>query len=123
VLRYDDGSLAILQDANQLEEYVIQNSSQEIRRKRQIRLALRSLEGKTVQWPYQHVTVRIHVAIPIQIKDENVLVCWCASLLAFAVLPAESLLCRGIQAISDLYIADQTARASNLERSAAWQWF
>jgi hypothetical protein len=57
VLRYDDGSLAILQDPDQLEEYVIQNSSQEIQRKRQIRLALRALEGKTVQWPYQHVTV------------------------------------------------------------------
>ena len=59
MLRYDDGSLAILQDADQLEEYVIQNSSQDIQRKKQIRLALRALEGKTVQWPYQHVTVRL----------------------------------------------------------------
>lgn len=106
MLRYDDGSLAILQDANQLEEYVLQNSSQEIRRKKQIRLALRALEGKAVQWPYQHVTVRIYVPVPIQIKDESRLVCWCAPFLALTVFPAESLLCRGIEAISDLYIAD-----------------
>ncbi|KAF8632635.1 hypothetical protein AX15_001834 [Amanita polypyramis BW_CC] len=56
VLRYDDGSLGILQSIGQLEEYIIQNTSREVQQKRQIRLALRALDGMTVQWPYQHIT-------------------------------------------------------------------
>lgn len=121
VLRYDDGSLAILQDANQLEKYVVQNSSQDIRRKRQIRLALRALEGKTVRWPYQHVTVRL-LLFKFTSKTWAFLVSWCALFLAFTVLQAEPLPCGGIQAISNMHITDQATRASCLGKNAAGQW-
>ncbi|KAM6498075.1 hypothetical protein JOM56_006023 [Amanita muscaria] len=72
VLRYDDGASVVLQDIAQLEQYVVQNSSQEIQRKRQIRLALRALEGVTVQWPYLHVTsVVSHNLWPLQCCRRN----------------------------------------------------
>ncbi|KAJ7630901.1 hypothetical protein FB45DRAFT_833713 [Roridomyces roridus] len=56
VIRYDDGPMAVLQDAADLEAYIGQNSKPEIQRKREIRMALRALEGQIVVWPYLHVT-------------------------------------------------------------------
>ena len=38
-----------------LEAYVRQNSSEDIMRKRQLRMALRALEGQFVRWPYDYV--------------------------------------------------------------------
>ncbi|KZT72840.1 hypothetical protein DAEQUDRAFT_704553 [Daedalea quercina L-15889] len=55
VIRYDNGPLRALQDLSQLKEYVAQNSSHHVRRKREIRLALRSLDGLLVMWPYDYV--------------------------------------------------------------------
>ncbi|THV07730.1 hypothetical protein K435DRAFT_772567 [Dendrothele bispora CBS 962.96] len=55
VMRYDDGRLAVLQDLHQLSSYVSQNASPEIQRKRELRMALRALEGQTVRWPYQSI--------------------------------------------------------------------
>ncbi|KAJ6621702.1 hypothetical protein B0H10DRAFT_1789676 [Mycena sp. CBHHK59/15] len=55
VIRYDDGPLAVLQDVAEMEAYIGQNSSQEIQRKREIRMSLRALEGQIVVWPYQHI--------------------------------------------------------------------
>ncbi|KAH9936996.1 uncharacterized protein B0H18DRAFT_925256 [Fomitopsis serialis] len=55
VIRYDDGPLRALQDLSQLEEYVAQNSSPHIRRKREMRLALRAMDGLVVMWPYDYV--------------------------------------------------------------------
>lgn len=57
VIRYDDGPLRALQDLSQLEEYVSQNSSPHVRRKREIRLALRALDGLVVIWPFDYVRV------------------------------------------------------------------
>jgi hypothetical protein len=57
VLRYDDGPLAILNDLSDLEHYVAQNSEMEIQRRREIRIALRALDGQRVHWPYLHVDV------------------------------------------------------------------
>ncbi|KAJ7125620.1 hypothetical protein C8R43DRAFT_1029603 [Mycena crocata] len=56
VIRYDDGPFAVLQDVYDLEAYMRQNSSKEVQRKREIRMALRALEGQIVVWPYDHVT-------------------------------------------------------------------
>lgn len=56
-MRYDNGNLAVIRDLGELELYVEQNSSRRIQRKREIRMALRALEGQTVQWPYKHITV------------------------------------------------------------------
>jgi len=56
VIRYDNGGLAVLRDLGDLEEYVVQNSSRRVQRKREIRMALRAMEGQTVRWPYNHVT-------------------------------------------------------------------
>ncbi|KIK70943.1 hypothetical protein GYMLUDRAFT_66152 [Collybiopsis luxurians FD-317 M1] len=56
VMRYDNGRLAVLRSLNDLEEYVVQNTSRVVQRKREIRLALRALEGQTVRWPYKHIT-------------------------------------------------------------------
>jgi hypothetical protein len=55
VLRYDDGPLAVLNDLSDLEQYVAQNSETEIQRRREIRIALRALDGQRVHWPYLHV--------------------------------------------------------------------
>ncbi|KAF9822133.1 hypothetical protein IEO21_00127 [Rhodonia placenta] len=54
VIRYDDGPMKVLQDLADLELYVVQNSSEHIQRKHQIRLALRALDGQVVIWPYDH---------------------------------------------------------------------
>ncbi|KAJ7487562.1 hypothetical protein B0H11DRAFT_2013877 [Mycena galericulata] len=56
VIRYDDGPMAVLQNVADMEAYIAQNSSREIQRKREIRMALRALEGQIVVWPYVHVT-------------------------------------------------------------------
>lgn len=56
-MRYDNGNLAVVSDLGELELYVEQNSSRRIQRKREIRMALRALEGQTVRWPYKHIIV------------------------------------------------------------------
>ncbi|KAG9222767.1 hypothetical protein CCMSSC00406_0004681 [Pleurotus cornucopiae] len=56
VIQYDDGPFAIIQGAKDLEEYITQNSDPDIRRRRDIRLALRALDGQVVNWPHRHVT-------------------------------------------------------------------
>ncbi|KAF5390251.1 hypothetical protein D9757_002979 [Collybiopsis confluens] len=55
VMRYDDGRLSVIHTLNDLEEYVAQNSSRAVQRKREVRMALRALEDQTVRWPYKHV--------------------------------------------------------------------
>ncbi|KAH9065948.1 hypothetical protein EDB87DRAFT_1554562 [Lactarius vividus] len=55
VIRYDDGPLVALKDLPDLELYVKQNSDSEVQRRRQIRIALRALDGQKVYWPYRHV--------------------------------------------------------------------
>jgi hypothetical protein len=57
VIRYDDGPLKVLQDVSDFELYIAQNTDREIQKKRQIRLALRALDGQKVAWPYNHVQV------------------------------------------------------------------
>ncbi|KAJ7038241.1 hypothetical protein C8F04DRAFT_998180 [Mycena alexandri] len=56
VIRYDDGPLTVLHEVADLEAYIKQNSSHRIQRKREIRMALRALEGQIVVWPYVHIT-------------------------------------------------------------------
>lgn len=58
VIRYDDGPLVALQEVAELQQYVQQNSSADISRRREIRMALRSLDGHSVYWPYRHIEVR-----------------------------------------------------------------
>ncbi|KAI0308006.1 hypothetical protein B0F90DRAFT_1621291 [Multifurca ochricompacta] len=55
VIRYDDGPLITLKDLSDFEEYVRQNSEPEIQRRREIRIALRALDGQKIYWPYCHV--------------------------------------------------------------------
>lgn len=57
-MRYDDGPEVVLSEVRDLEHYVHQNSSEDIARKRQLRMALRALDGQIVRWPYDHVQVR-----------------------------------------------------------------
>ena len=59
VIRYDDGPLVALGELAELELYVKQNSSHDIQRRREIRMALRALDGLVVNWPYEHVQVII----------------------------------------------------------------
>ncbi|KAJ7596992.1 hypothetical protein C8J56DRAFT_918855 [Mycena floridula] len=56
VIRYDAGPFVVLQDATDLESYIFQNSSRKVLRKREIRMALRALEGQVVEWPFDHNT-------------------------------------------------------------------
>lgn len=58
-MRYDNGKLVVLRNLRKLEEYVAQNSSRQIQRKREVRMALRALEGQTVRWPYNHISVSV----------------------------------------------------------------
>lgn len=53
----DDGPLVTLKDVADLQSFVAQNSSHEIQRKRQIRMALRALDGKLITWPYEYIKV------------------------------------------------------------------
>ena len=56
-MKYDNGKLAVLKDVLEFEEYIAQNSSSDIRRRREIRTAIRALDGQTVLWPYEHIRV------------------------------------------------------------------
>jgi hypothetical protein len=47
----------VLSNLSDLEEYVEQNSEAEIQRRREIRIALRALDGQRVYWPYLHIHV------------------------------------------------------------------
>jgi len=53
---FDNGKLSVLRDLCALEEYVVQNSSRRVQRKREIRLALRAMEGQRVRWPHNQIT-------------------------------------------------------------------
>ncbi|KAI0082304.1 hypothetical protein K474DRAFT_1655685 [Panus rudis PR-1116 ss-1] len=55
VIHYDDGPTAVLRDIADVQLYLHQNSSPDIQRRRQVRLALRALSGKVVKWPYDHI--------------------------------------------------------------------
>ncbi|KAG9029422.1 hypothetical protein FRB95_005315 [Tulasnella sp. JGI-2019a] len=54
VMRYDSGSVITLSSLDQLEAFIAQNLDQSILEKRQLRLALRALDGQRVHWPYTH---------------------------------------------------------------------
>lgn len=56
-MRYDSGQLAVLDKLQELEEYVYQNEDATVQEKRGIRMALRSLDGLVVSWPYTHTQV------------------------------------------------------------------
>ncbi|KAJ8486761.1 hypothetical protein ONZ45_g14559 [Pleurotus djamor] len=56
VLKYDDGPLTVLQAPKDLERYISQNLDPDIRQRRDVRLALRALDGQVVNWPYCHTT-------------------------------------------------------------------
>jgi len=58
VISYDDGLKTVIRDLHDFQRYITQNSSPEVRRRREIRLALRSLDGQTVFWPWRHVQAR-----------------------------------------------------------------
>ena len=82
VIKFDDGSFATLKDITQMEEYVRQNTSPDVSRKREIRLTLRALDGKIVTWPYNHIVVSNHLhrvggclTVPQQIESRS-LWCW-----------------------------------------------
>ncbi|KAI0695179.1 hypothetical protein BC835DRAFT_1273773 [Cytidiella melzeri] len=57
VMKYDDGPVAVISEVADLEMYVRQNSSHDVQRRREVRLALRALDGQVVHWPYEHIEV------------------------------------------------------------------
>lgn len=63
VLRYDDGPMAVLNNLSDLEQYVVQNSDSEIQRRREIRIALRALDGQRVHWPYRYVNASPYLTV------------------------------------------------------------
>ncbi|KZT02648.1 uncharacterized protein LAESUDRAFT_729889 [Laetiporus sulphureus 93-53] len=54
VIHYDDGALKTIRDVSQFELYVMQNSSHHVQRRREVRLALRALDGQVVRWPHDY---------------------------------------------------------------------
>lgn len=57
VVRYDEGPITVISELGDLQLYVKQNSSHDIRRRREVRMALRALDGKVVTWPYEFTRV------------------------------------------------------------------
>jgi hypothetical protein len=53
----------VLNDLSAFEQYVKQNSETEIQRRREIRTALRSLDGQKIHWAYLHVNVSLCLVI------------------------------------------------------------
>lgn len=49
--------MAVLNGLSDFEQYVALNSKTEIQRRREIRIALRALDGQKVHCPYLHVNV------------------------------------------------------------------
>lgn len=84
MIRYDDGPLVVIKDTQQLQLYVLQNSSLSIRRRREIRLALRALDGRKVTWPHHHIEVRSTPAY-----------CFALSMTSRQVIGAHKALCCG----------------------------
>lgn len=60
VIRYDVGGYAVLRTIHEFEHYLSQNEDPQIRRRGQIRTALRALDRQIVVWPYTHVQVGLH---------------------------------------------------------------
>lgn len=50
--------MAVLSEVADLEEYVKQNSSHAVTRRREVRMALRVLDGQVVHWSYEYQRVR-----------------------------------------------------------------
>ena len=65
-----------------MEEYVRQNTSPDVSRKREVRLTLRALDGKIVTWPYDHIIVSNHFCgirrglMPLQQAESRSSWCW-----------------------------------------------
>lgn len=57
VLKYDSGKTIALRTLSEFEDYVCQNEDKEIFSRRRIRVALRSLDGQVVRWPYTYIQV------------------------------------------------------------------
>ncbi|KAH7104776.1 hypothetical protein BKA62DRAFT_693377 [Auriculariales sp. MPI-PUGE-AT-0066] len=55
VMHYDSGSFTTLTTLQELEDFVFQNGTRRMERKRNVRRSLRALDGKVVHWPYTHV--------------------------------------------------------------------
>ena len=56
-MKYDNGSLAVLRDVSDIHQYALQNARGDVCRKREIRMALRALDGQAVFWPYRYIKV------------------------------------------------------------------
>lgn len=57
MIRYDDGRTSVLQDAEDLESYIAQNTDPDIQKRKHVRVSLRALEHQVVIWPYDHFEV------------------------------------------------------------------
>ena len=56
-MRFDDGRIAVLDSIEQFSWYLEQNQNPDVKRSKELRLALRSLNGLKVQWEYEHRVV------------------------------------------------------------------
>lgn len=54
MFRFDDGGGSILNRIEQFDAYVHLNKSKEVQKKRQLRLAIRALDGQICSWPYEY---------------------------------------------------------------------
>jgi hypothetical protein len=59
--------MAVIKDAYDIQTYVSQNSSRDIKRRREIRMTLRALNNQVVYWPYDHIKVLFSPVISKQI--------------------------------------------------------
>ncbi|KAG8929858.1 hypothetical protein FRC02_004984 [Tulasnella sp. 418] len=54
VVRYDRGGFAILKTLEHFETFIEQNTDPDVVKRRELRLALRALDGQVAFWPYTH---------------------------------------------------------------------
>jgi hypothetical protein len=58
IVRYDiSGTVVAITNLSDVEEFVRQNETRIVEKQRELRIALRSLDGMVVQWPYTHTEV------------------------------------------------------------------
>ena len=117
VLRYDDGPLTVLNDSSDFEQYVKQNSEKEIQQRREIRTALRALDGQKVYWPYHHVNVSFRPVIP-----EEVLTVIDRKLTRLSVLSGYAVQSANLNILRIWHTKYQTQRLSYMGGNTTWKW-
>jgi hypothetical protein len=102
-----------------LELYISQNSNPDVQRSRQIRMALRALDGQRVTWPYVHTYVSSDVGLPYKALPFFCIAHWSTLSL---VLRRQTIQSTDISAIQASCLAHKKLWRYDVAGSAARKW-